>query len=350
MPSRRQNLKVMNSLTDDLLSAVILARKLINVINHQPSQAIPTLLPIGIVQVKGNFLVHLIDPSRLDFTPSFFRQSIPDVRPVDKILHLKEWLLENKVYGSEDNFENTCGIFHVSRCGSTLLAENLKATGQFVVLSEASLLGKSLKHDALSDQVFTTSVALWQNWARYQNKKLLIKFSSRNHYHAKLVMNVLDRARFVFLYREPVGVLESLTRKPPYFIKRAIDLIDETTIPELECHTKRGPAFMATKTYCIVLDTFLKISHHNLIAVNYEDLRSRYPDILAHFKLNFSDNQALWDDRMNAKWTGKVQPIYIPIKPGTLREYASKEAKFISIARLYFNRYQKYCDKHMAKI
>lgn len=108
------------------------------------------LVPVKIVKVDRFFMVHLLDPERLDLDRGFFRDALPEKLPVDRIVELKQWLLENDANGTQKHFGDTACIFHVARCGSTLLARNLRANSNCVVLSEPCFLGKT--YQLLSDQ------------------------------------------------------------------------------------------------------------------------------------------------------------------------------------------------------
>ena len=100
------------------------------------------MLPIKFAQAGKHILVHLISAEKLNMMWGFFRDSLkalPDGQVPEKIIDLKTWLKLNEQ--PVTSLPEIGFIFHISRCGSTLLSQNLKASPRFVVLGEAEFLG-----------------------------------------------------------------------------------------------------------------------------------------------------------------------------------------------------------------
>lgn len=115
-------------------------------------------------------------------------------------------------------------IFHMSRCGSTLLARLLAADPNTLVLNEPDIVNMLLKERLSAiHRESTESVdgALMQAVARIGSqinpgaRRIIIKTTSWNAAKAPTLMRAFPDARGVFLGRDPRAVLASLDRKPP---------------------------------------------------------------------------------------------------------------------------------------
>nr|WP_298930243.1 hypothetical protein [uncultured Erythrobacter sp.] len=305
-----------------------------------------TLLPLSVASVNGIVLVHLIDPDRLDLSRGFLKLSVPKDRPIDKIQQIDEWLDQNPDHASTTDFAHTAGIFHVARCGSTLLTQNVKNTGGFIALSEPGFVGKLLNRfehmlePEIQRKYLRATIAAWQDWSAKQNKQLLIKFNSLTGQAVSTVFSELQNAQFVFLFREPVAVLESLTRKPPAYVKNGEKARIEGALPEFEAVDQSTQAYFAARAYCEALRSFEGLIDPRLLAIEYDDLQAKFADVLRHFKFIGDANSADWDAKKNAKWKGSRQDDYKPISIDELTRFAGEQAEYIQVARGYFERFR----------
>jgi hypothetical protein len=101
-------------------------------------------------------------------------------------------------------------IFHVSRCGSTLVSQMLAAVDGYRVLSEAPPLDHVLRtgHDAVLP---ATLAALAQS--RDEPRRVFVKFDAWTTMELAAVRRRLPDAPWIFLYRDPLEVLESHARR-----------------------------------------------------------------------------------------------------------------------------------------
>jgi gluconate kinase len=111
-------------------------------------------------------------------------------------------------------------IFHMSRCGSTLIAQMLAALPQTIVLAEAepidALLRAHLHNPAVTDEQRID----WLRWVvsalsqpRNGETSCVIKFDCWNTMDIALIQRAFPAARCVFVYRDPVEVLASHQRQ-----------------------------------------------------------------------------------------------------------------------------------------
>ncbi len=109
-------------------------------------------------------------------------------------------------------------IFHLSRCGSTLIAQMLASLPQFVVLSEPAILETLLRNryqpvpESQERQVWLLKNVI-QALVNHRDdwKGAFIKFSPRAILDYRLITEAYPSVPRIFVYREPVEVLVSLS-------------------------------------------------------------------------------------------------------------------------------------------
>ncbi len=134
-------------------------------------------------------------------------------------------------------------IFHMSRCGSTLISQMLAALPQHIVVSEAGpidgVLRANLRDSSISDEQRIT----WLRWIisafgrrRFaQEQHLLIKFDCWHILDLALIRRAFPDVPWIFVYRDPVEVMVSHQRLPgsqmlPGLIDPRVFGFDPTTI------------------------------------------------------------------------------------------------------------------------
>lgn len=113
----------------------------------------------------------------------------------------------------------TAFIFHVSRCGSTLLTQMLASLPQCIVMSEPPVLDAFFRyfhdrpelHNAAS--VFQCLIAALGQRRRDEESHFFIKFDSWHLPWVPFVRRVYPHVPIIFLYREPQAVLASHQRQ-----------------------------------------------------------------------------------------------------------------------------------------
>lgn len=107
-------------------------------------------------------------------------------------------------------------VFHLSRCGSTLVAQMLAAVAEHVVLSEAAPLEAVLRAGDDPDAV---------RWLRGmlgalgqprdpRHRRVFVKFDAWSTLQLPLIRRAFPGVPWLFLYRDPVEVLVSHARRP----------------------------------------------------------------------------------------------------------------------------------------
>ncbi len=200
-------------------------------------------------------------------------------------------------------------IFHLSRCGSTLVLQMLAALPQNIVISEASPVDFVIRAKNISEK----QKIEWLRWmvnALGQKRNpgeanFFIKFDSWNTLGIDLITRAFPDVPWIFLYRNPVEVIVSHMRQRG---AQAVPGMINEILPELSFEES---AQMPPEEYCArVLQKICQSALEPLkkgegLAVNYTDL----PDgvtakILKHFKteLNKKDVEKMLEaTKFNAK-------------------------------------------------
>lgn len=181
------------------------------------------------------------------------------------------------VLGQFSNFvEPTAFVFHVSRCGSTLMTQMLSTLAHCIVLSEPPVIDIFFRtYKEFSEKnvrIFQQLIAaLGQK--RFDNERnLIIKLDSWHLGRIDFIRAAFPQTPMLFLYREPQQVLASHRRqRGPQMIPDFVDMgnlqVDRSDLSPSDLDA-----------YCLrVLDQFYAtaIEHYhvsNLQLINYSDL------------------------------------------------------------------------------
>ena len=112
-------------------------------------------------------------------------------------------------------------VFHLSRCGSTLLAQMLSALPRNVVISEAAPIDSILRSRLHNRNVSDETRAEWLRWMisslgqrrSGDEKHLFIKFDSWSILDFNTIRRAFPDVPWIFLYRDPVEILVSQIRR-----------------------------------------------------------------------------------------------------------------------------------------
>jgi hypothetical protein len=181
-------------------------------------------------------------------------------------------------------------IFHMSRCGSTLVSRSLAAAESTWVIAEAPPLDDVLQANA-------PERAQWLEWmvsalgpARESRKSYIIKLDSWHIRNLPLFRAVFPEVPWVFVYRHPLEVLVSLMSSPGL---QAIPGLMEPAIFGLR-EEDRG---LTRQQWCIkVIESFMTAAlpfreDPKGLFVNYSELPGAVCSSIAHhFGLVLTDD------------------------------------------------------------
>jgi len=146
-------------------------------------------------------------------------------------------------------------IFHVSRCGSTLVAQMLACNDRFFVLSEPTIINAVLD-PALNvsqekrDLLLKASIQSLACCSPTICERVFIKFRSWNTLYLNQILKNFPNIPWMFIHRNGLEVLQSVVEKPPGWVRSRIN-------------------------YAKYFSAFLKINKEEIISMNNDEYVTR---------------------------------------------------------------------------
>jgi hypothetical protein len=277
-------------------------------------------MPVRVRTGPSGPMVDWIDFRDLRFSESFFSQTASRaLRQAGPAGSRREspidWLQEFALTGV--GIPPTGFIFHLSRCGSTLVSQMLAAIPAHVVLSEPPALDEVLglpPAGATSgpDPRIAWIQGLVGAWSRRRpgETRLFLKFDCWQIWDLPLIQQAFPDVPWIFLYREPVEVLVSHQRAPgsqmvPGLLDaRRLGLDPESVDPAA------GAEYAARVLAQICAAALRAIASGGGLLVNYRDLPGAVTgEIARHFGVRFGPEEELLiaaAARLDAKQPSRV--------------------------------------------
>jgi len=294
-------------------------------------------MPIRVYWRDGQPWLDWVHLGEQRFVDPFFDQTVrsclrkpfnlvfPQMTPLAAI---EAWL------GREPAPDPTGFIFHMSRCGSTLVAQMLAALPQNIVLSEAPPIDAVLDTKYRAADVSDEMRLAWLRWLvsamtyrrRAVEQHAFIKFDCWHILDLPLIRRAFPKVPWIFLYREPVEVLTSQLKQ------RGAYLVPGMVSPGRFGIDPSAASAMPTEEYCArVLAAICKagLSHaneHAGLLVNYSELPAAVDTILDHCGVACtSADRARMADK--AAFDAKTPSLYYSPDAAAKRQAASAAAQ-----------------------
>jgi len=156
------------------------------------------------------------------FTEPFFEETCAQcVRHPADLLFRHQTPLENlgEIVRTQPAVAPTGFIFHMSRCGSTLICQMLAAAAKNIVISEAKPIDTILRAHFRDPNISDDQRVQWLQWVVHalgcrrhpEEKYLFIKFDCWHTRFLPLIQRAFPGVPWIFLYRDPLEVLVSQT-------------------------------------------------------------------------------------------------------------------------------------------
>lgn len=174
-------------------------------------------IPINLVEKEDEIYFEWIYLSDKRLIEPFFEETIVKCRShsynskqfklISTIENLIDWSREL------DSVELKGLVFHVSRCGSTMLSQSLATSSENIMISEAPIIDQILRSNAFDVEVKTLllkSVIRLLGQKRFpEQQNLIIKLDAWNIFESSFLRSVFPEIPFALLYRNPGEVLRS---------------------------------------------------------------------------------------------------------------------------------------------
>ena len=250
------------------------------------------------------------------FTDPFFAQTLDACvsHPAD-LLFRHQTSLENlgEIAASQPSLSPTGFIFHMSRCGSTLISQMLAASTENIVLSEPDPVDAVLRAHFRDPNITEAQRVQWLRWLvgalawrrHPAEKNLFIKFDCWHALFQPLIQSAFPEVPWIFVYREPLEVMAS------HRGHRGAQMIPSVLEPSLFGWDLEMVGRMTLDEYgarvlaaiCEAALTQAKSGTGKL--VNYQQLPDAiWPELLKYWRVEFSADEArqmLSASKLNAK-------------------------------------------------
>ena len=202
-------------------------------------------------------------------------------------------------------------IFHMSRCGSTLISQQLAAVERNIVASEPppleTVLGAHRRVPGLSLETqvrWVRAIAGALGQPRLGERGFYIKLDCWNIHQMDLVREAMPETPWIFLYRNPVEVMVSQQRTPASWTVPGL-LHPEALQMRLADWDPRQTDVYQARALAKMCAAGLKAvrGHSNGVLVNYSELpEAMCGRLLQHFGLTEEDIPAMQEkSRFDAK-------------------------------------------------
>lgn len=155
-------------------------------------------------------------------------------------------------------------IFHMSRCGSTLLSQMLAALPESIVISEAGPLDFALRAPRAPVAVSDATRRQWLQWVvgalgqqREGEKHYFIKWDAWHVFYLPLIMEAFPTVPWLFVYREPVEVMVSHRTHPGAVMVPGLIELRDFGLSPTDAHWPRTQEEYCGRVLAIILQSVL---------------------------------------------------------------------------------------------
>jgi len=180
-------------------------------------------IPYKITDAAAEPLCYWLNTFNIRFTEPFFDSTISRCkslnnnrfRSVGTLDLLEQWAI------NMDHIEPTAFIFHISRCGSTLVSQLLDTDEQNICLAEVPFFDDVLRlpfkntdwTTNKTGQLFTDALKFYGQKRTGNETRLFVKTDSWHIFFYEQIRERYPEVPFILLYRTPAEVLYSHTKK-----------------------------------------------------------------------------------------------------------------------------------------
>lgn len=266
-------------------------------INHPLSNWIPYKL----IEKDNEVYFEWIYLGDLKYTEPFFDETISKCRShaYNSKLFKVITTAENVIDWSNEIIavELKSLIFHVSRCGSTMLSQSLATSSENIMISEAPIIDEILRSDKFDldkKAILLKAVIALLGQKRFtEQKNLILKLDAWHIFNADYLRSIFPETPFALLYRNPVEVLKSHQKLTgmhmvPNLLPFTIFGITDEEINEISF--QQYGALVLEKYFQAFLDFSQK--DQNVTKLNYnEGMKNVVQQFISFINLDYADNE-----------------------------------------------------------
>lgn len=188
-------------------------------------------------------------------------------------------------------------VFHVSRCGSTMLSQSLATSSENIMVSEAPIIDQILRSDAFdlnTKTVLLKSVLRFLGQKRFpEQKNLILKLDAWSIFKASYLRSIFPKLPFALLYRNPDEVLRSHQKMAgmhmvPNIIPSSVFGITSKEIQER--NFQQYQVLVLEKYFQSFVDFYEE--YNNVIMLNYNDgMKNVIERFISFIDVDFSESE-----------------------------------------------------------
>ena len=207
------------------------------------------------------------------------------------------------VLETPDLYPNTLSpagfIFHVGRCGSTLLAKVLSSLDQHIVIKEAEpvqqLLGVEYEEvfRNIRERYFQSLLNIYGHRRLPVHERFFVKFSSNHIKRLEMIRGLYPGVPWLFLYRNPYEIIPTSLEGPAWFIrnKNTPEGAFDAALP-IESVEQMSDLAFSVQVESSTLRIAIENTCDHCLFVDYTQLKpENLPRILRFFGLNVTGEE-----------------------------------------------------------
>lgn len=256
-------------------------------------------IPVKLIEKDNEIYVEWIYLSDLKIAEPFFDETIAKCK--SHLYNSKPFrvlsTVENVIDWSKElvSLELKSFVFHVSRCGSTMLSQSLAASNENIMISEAPIIDQILRSEFFSSEkkvVLLKAVLGFFGQKRFsEEKNLIIKLDAWNIFEANFLRSIFPDIPFALLYRNPGEVLRSHQKmKGMHMVPNLIPpSVFGMSVKEIQDRgVQQYGALVLEKYFQAFLDFYE--TDKNVMMLNYnEGMKNVVEQFVSFIKINYSD-------------------------------------------------------------
>jgi hypothetical protein len=263
-------------------------------------------IPVKLYPEAESLLCRWLYVGNKDFTEPFFDETISACRAqFTENGHLKKSMSSINIledFASDiESVSPTAFIFHISRCGSTLISQMLGMLPSNIILPEVPFFDDLLRYGKKNNRMpeilpqLKAAVDLYGAKRNENYDNLFIKTDSWHIHFYKELRTLYPTVPFFLLYRKPDEVLRSQQKKRgmqaiPNLLEADIFGFDKDKISKVPFNEYMG---MVIESYLLAFENILQ-KDKLAYAINYHDGAMQIVDTIASVtSLQISDSEKL---------------------------------------------------------